>query len=77
MEAFANRYDQVREAFHAGLVCWCGAAMRTANDLVGVLYLGSRRDDAFSERDLELLKQVATVSALFVGNALIHSTVAS
>jgi formate hydrogenlyase transcriptional activator len=72
LRQLAAKYEHVKTALDAGLVCWCTAAMRTANGLVGVLYLGSRKEDAFGEKDLDLLKQVARVSALFVENALTH-----
>lgn len=72
LQALAKRYEHVKAALDAGLVSWCTAAMRTANGLVGVLYLGNRQENAFGENDLDLLKQVAAVSALFVENALTH-----
>jgi len=40
--------------------------------LVGVLYLGSQSDDTFTDKDIELVRQVANGLALFVENALTH-----
>ena len=72
MEVQSLRFPGVQKALDAGLACWCIAAMKSPSRLVGVLYLGSRRDNAFTDQDLDLLKQVAAVLALFVENAQSH-----
>jgi formate hydrogenlyase transcriptional activator len=72
LEAAALQFEVVRNALNSGIVCWCTVPMRTPNRLIGVLYLGSRLESAFTEKDLELLRQVANGLALFVENALIH-----
>ncbi len=74
MEAQSLKHPMVKEAVDAGLVCWCLVPMRSSGRLVGVLYLGSRKEGAFTKRHLELLKQIAIVSALFFENALAHRT---
>src|SRR5581483_3075473 len=75
MEAFSRQFVIVKRALDAGLVCWCVAPMRAESRLIGIIYLGSRRDDAFSERDLELVRQVAGIVAQSVENALAHDAV--
>jgi formate hydrogenlyase transcriptional activator len=72
LEAAAPQFELVRNALKAGIVSWCTAPMRTPSQMVGVLYLGSRSDDAFTDKDLELVRQVATALALFLENALTH-----
>src|SRR5205814_3037310 len=72
MEAAAPQFEVVRNALTAGIVSWCTAPMRTPSQMVGVLYLGSRLDDAFTDKDLDLVREVATVLALFLENALTH-----
>jgi transcriptional regulator with GAF, ATPase, and Fis domain len=74
MEAQSLKHPMVKEAVEAGLVCWCLVPMRSSARLVGVLYLGSRKEGAFTKRHLELLKQIAIVSALFFENTLAHRT---
>ena len=74
LEAVAPQFEIVRNALSAGIVCWCAVPMRTPNQLVGVLYLGSRSEDAFTNEDLDLVRQVATALALFVENALTHES---
>jgi GAF domain len=74
LEAAAPQFELVRNALSAGIVCWCTVPMRTPNQLVGVLYLGSRSEDAFTNEDLDLVRQVATALALFVENALTHES---
>jgi formate hydrogenlyase transcriptional activator len=69
LEAESVRFVRARKALEAGLVSWCVAPIRTANRLVGVLYLGSRNEQAFAEKDLEFVKQVATGVALSIENA--------
>jgi GAF domain-containing protein len=61
LEAAVPQFEMVRNALKAGIVSWCTVPMRAANQLLGVLYLGSRSDDAFTDKDLELVRQVATV----------------
>ena len=75
MEAFSRQYVIVKRALDAGLVCWCVAPMRVDNRLIGIIYLGSRRDAAFNEKDLELVRQVAGIVAQSVANALAHDAV--
>jgi formate hydrogenlyase transcriptional activator len=72
LEAAAPRFDVVRGALESGIVCWCAVPMRSADRLVGVLYLGSRSEDAFSDKDLDLARQVASALAVFMENALTH-----
>lgn len=75
MEAFSRQFVIVKRALDAGLVCWCVAPMRVDRRLIGIIYLGSRRDDAFNEKDLELVRQVAGIVAQSVENALAHDAV--
>lgn len=72
LDSAAPHFEVVRNALNAGIVCWCTVPMRTPTRLVGVLYLGSRSDDAFTNEDLDLVRQVATALALSVENALTH-----
>ena len=72
LEAAAPRFEVVRDALQSGIVCWCAVPMRSADRLVGVLYLGSRSEDAFSDRDLDLARQVAAALAVFMENAFTH-----
>jgi len=72
LEAVAAEFEVVGSALKAGIVCWGTAPLRTPSQMVGVLYLGSRSDDAFTDEDLEFVRQVATALALFLENALIH-----
>jgi GAF domain-containing protein len=71
LEAAAPQFDVVRNSLNAGILCWCIVPMRTSQ-LIGVLYLGSQSDDAFTDKDLELVRQVASGLALFVENAFTH-----
>ena len=75
MEAYSREFVIVKRALDAGLVCWCVAPMRVAGRLVGVVYLGSRKDDAFNEKDLELVRQVAAIVAQSVENAIAYDAV--
>jgi formate hydrogenlyase transcriptional activator len=72
LENAAARFEVVRKALQAGIVCWCTVPLRASNRLVGVLYLGSRSEDAFTERDMDLARQVAAAIAVFIENALTH-----
>jgi len=72
LKAAAAQFEVVRNALEAGIVSWCVVPLRTANQLVGVLYLGRRSEDAFTDKDLELIRQVASVLAMSVENALTH-----
>jgi len=72
LEAAAPRFDLVRKALDAGIVCWCTLPLRASNRLVGIFYLGSRSEDAFTDKDLELARQVAAALAVFIENALTH-----
>ena len=72
LEAAAPQFEIVRNALQAGIVCWCAVPMRSADRLVGVLYLGSRAEDAFSDEDLDLARQVAAALAVFMENAFTH-----
>lgn len=72
IELYSREFVIVKRALDAGLVCWCVAPMRVAGRLVGVVYLGSRKDDAFGEKDLELVLQVAAIVAQSVENAIAH-----
>ena len=69
LEAESARFAGARKALEAGLISWCVVPIRTASQLVGVLYLGSRREEAFAEKDLKFVEQVASGIALFVENA--------
>ncbi len=72
LEAAAPQFEVVQGALNAGIGCWCTVPLRTPHQLVGVLYLGSQSDDAFTDKDIELVRQVANGLALFVENALTH-----
>lgn len=75
MEKYSRHFVIVKRALDAGLVNWCVVPMRVASRLIGVVYLGSRHDEAFNERDLDLLKQVAAIVAQSVENAVAHESV--
>ncbi len=72
LEAAAPRFEVVRSALESGIVCWCAVPLRSADRLVGVLYLGSRSEDAFSDKDLDVARQVAFALAFFMDNAFTH-----
>src|SRR5262249_21995077 len=59
LETAARHFEVVRSALDAGIVCWCTVPMRTPSHLVGVLYLGSREEDVFTGKHLDLVRQVA------------------
>ncbi len=75
LEKYSQHFVIVKRALDAGLVCWCVVPMRVASRLIGVLYLGSRHEDAFSEKDLDMVRQVAAMVAQSVENALAHESV--
>ena len=75
LDAAAPQFEVVQGALNAGIVCWCTVPLRTPHQLVGVLYLGSQSDDAFTDKDAELVRQLANGFALFVENALTHEPV--
>jgi len=72
LETAAARFAVVRKALQAGIVCWCTVPLRASDRLVGVLYLGSRSENAFTEKDMDLARQVAAAIAVFIENALTH-----
>jgi formate hydrogenlyase transcriptional activator len=74
LELAAQQFEVVRSALQAGIVCWCTVPLRAPDRLVGVLYLGSRSENAFTEKDLELARKVAAALAVFIENALTHET---
>lgn len=69
LEQHRNEFDHAERALQAGLVRWCLVPMRTPNQLLGFFALGSRRDDAFTQRDLDLLRQLAGAMGLFIGKS--------
>ena len=75
MEAEAAHFENIQKASAAGLVSWCILPMRAPNRLVGVLYVGSRREDAFTDRDLDLLRHLASTIGLYIENAQSRSAV--
>jgi formate hydrogenlyase transcriptional activator len=75
LENFSQRFVITKQALDAGLVCWCLAPMRVASRLIGVVYLGSMHEDAFNEKDLDLVRQVAAMVAQSIENAFVHESV--
>jgi formate hydrogenlyase transcriptional activator len=75
LEKFSQRFVIVKQAVDAGLVSWCVVPMRAASRLVGAVYLGSRHEDSFNEKDLDVVRQVAAIVAQSVENALAHESV--
>jgi formate hydrogenlyase transcriptional activator len=75
LEEQSQRFSHLRIPLEAGLVTWCVQPMHSPNGLVGVLYLGSRREDAFCQGDLELLRPLACSMAFFIDNAQARSAV--
>lgn len=74
LEKYSQHFAIVKRALDAGLVCWCVVPMRVASRLIGAVYLGSRREDAFSEKDLDVVRQVAAMVAQSVENAFAHQS---
>jgi formate hydrogenlyase transcriptional activator len=72
LEAVAPQFEVVQSALNAGIVGWCVVPMRTPSHLVGVLYLGSRIQNAFTEKHLDLVRQVAPALGIFLENAVTH-----
>ena len=64
LEAAAPQFEVVQGALNAGIVCWCTVPLRTPlrtpHQLIGVLYLGSQSDDAFTDKDIDLVREVAS-----------------
>jgi formate hydrogenlyase transcriptional activator len=75
LEKFSQQFVIVKRALDAGLVSWCVVPMRAASRLIGVIYLGSRHEDAFNDIDLDVVRQVAAIVAQSVENALAHESV--
>ena len=75
LEKFSQQFVIVKQAVDAGLVSWCVVPLRAASRLVGAVYLGSRHEDAFNEKDLDVVRQVAAIVAQSVENALSHESV--
>jgi len=73
MEALASSYPVVGRALNAGFQAICAVDLSTAHGSVGVLFLASKREQAFQDSDLELLKPAAAQVALVVENALTQS----
>ena len=71
----SQRFGHLRIPLEAGLISWCVLPIKSPNGLVGVLYLGSRCEDEFTERDLELLRPLADAMAFFIENAQARAAV--
>ncbi len=69
LEEQSARFAHLRIPLEAGLVTWCVLPMQSRNRMVGVFYVGSQSENAFIERDLELLRQLAGAMAFFVENS--------
>jgi formate hydrogenlyase transcriptional activator len=69
LEEECVRFPHLRVPLNAGLVSWSVVPMRSPSGLVGVFYVGSRREDTFDERDLELLRPLGSAMALFLENS--------
>jgi formate hydrogenlyase transcriptional activator len=68
LERESARFEHLRIPLSAGLVTWSVVPMRSPRGLVGVLFVGSSREDGFYESDLELLRPLASGIALLVEN---------
>lgn len=66
------QYPIVQMAVREGVNSFCALPLISRNRAVGTLNLGRRRDDAFSEGDVDFLTQVANQIALAVENALAY-----
>lgn len=75
IEKYVERFPHLRIPLDAGLVTWCIVPMRSPSGLAGVLYLGSRNENAFREQDLELLRHLAGALTFFIENARTRAAV--
>ncbi|HZR64897.1 MAG TPA: sigma 54-interacting transcriptional regulator [Terriglobales bacterium] len=75
LEEQSERFPHLRMPLEAGLVSWCVVPMQSPNRMVGVFYLGIREEHAFTERDLELLRQLAGAIGFFVETSQARATV--
>ncbi|HKW18349.1 MAG TPA: sigma 54-interacting transcriptional regulator [Terriglobales bacterium] len=69
LERKAPQTAHAKRALEAGLVNWCVVPMRTPNRLVGIFAVGGRRENAFTQHDLDLLRQLAGAMGLFLAKA--------
>ncbi len=60
----------IREAYKAGLRSGCSVPLICHDKVVGTINVGSLREAAFSQKDAELLEQIAGQVAIAVQNAL-------
>jgi formate hydrogenlyase transcriptional activator len=75
LQQYAERLAHLRIPLKAGLVTWCTVPMRSSQSLVGVLYVGSKNEDAFDQHDLELLRHLAGALTFFIENARARTSV--
>jgi formate hydrogenlyase transcriptional activator len=62
-------------AMSEGLVSDCGVPMILRGKTIGILHVGSTREAAFSDADVELLTQIAGQVAIAVENALAYGEI--
>jgi formate hydrogenlyase transcriptional activator len=55
---------------HAGLQCVCCVPLSTRRGVIGVLNVASRREDAFTQADIDLLRDIAGQVAIAVENTV-------
>ena len=60
----------IREAYDAGLRCGCSVPLISHDEVLGTINVGSMHEAAFTERDAELLEQIAGQVAIAVENTL-------
>jgi formate hydrogenlyase transcriptional activator len=75
LESERARFPHLQIPLEAGFVTWCVVPMRSADGLVGVLYVGSGQEDAFQEHDLEVLRHLAGALMFYIENSRARSAV--
>ncbi len=76
LKAMSAESEMARCVLADGLKSLCCVPLVSHNHTQGTLNLGRRRDDAFSQDDVELLSQVAQQIAIAVENALAYWEIA-
>ena len=68
-----ERFPNVVEGYREGMRSWICSPLINRSDFVGSILIVSKKENAFTERDLELAQRVGNQIAGAIGNALLYA----